>query len=57
MALWDVSAAGPLAGGLMSATLLGLGLAQSAGVGGQLPPEALVPVPSALFQGSLLLGR
>lgn len=52
--LWDVAAAGPLAGVLFSASLLVLGLAQSQG--GNLPAEAMVPVPTQLFQGSLLLG-
>jgi len=54
LALWDVAAAGPIAGVLASATLLAIGLSQSHP--GDLPPEALVPVPSQLFQGSLLLG-
>ncbi|GLC65092.1 hypothetical protein PLESTF_000245700 [Pleodorina starrii] len=53
-ALWDVAAAGPLAGALASAAVMGLGLLQSAP--GLLPKELLVPVPTALFQSSLLLG-
>lgn len=54
VALWDVAAAGPLAGGAVSLVLLGLGLSQSHP--GVLPAEMLVPVPTQLFQGSLLLG-
>lgn len=54
LTLWDVAAAGPLAGTLFSASLLALGLYQSQT--GNLPAEALVPVPTQLFQGSLLLG-
>ncbi|GIM06679.1 hypothetical protein Vretimale_10954, partial [Volvox reticuliferus] len=53
-ALWDVAAAGPLAGALASAAVMGLGLLQSSP--GLLPKELLVPVPTALFQSSLLLG-
>lgn len=52
-AKFDVSMAGPLAGGLLSVTMLGVGLLLSTS------PEAaddLVQVPSMLFQGSLLLG-
>ncbi|CAG9463210.1 unnamed protein product [Pedinophyceae sp. YPF-701] len=52
--LWDVAAAGPLAGALVSLSLFGMGLAMTAD-----PSQAqadLVPVPTALFQGSLLLG-
>lgn len=52
--MWDVSAAGPIAGGLASLALLVIGLQQSQQ--GGLPPELLVPVPTQLFQGSLLLG-
>lgn len=53
-ALWDVAAAGPLAGALASAMVMGLGLLQSSP--GLLPKELLIPVPAALFQSSLLLG-
>ncbi|KAG2436710.1 hypothetical protein HXX76_006235 [Chlamydomonas incerta] len=53
-ALWDVAAAGPLAGGMAAAAVLFLGLLQSSP--GLLPKELLVPVPTALFQSSLLLG-
>lgn len=53
-ALWDVAAAGPLAGALAASAVLGLGLLQSAP--GLLPKELLVPVPTPLFQSSLLLG-
>mmetsp|Transcript_30997 Transcript_30997/g.68746 ORF Transcript_30997/g.68746 Transcript_30997/m.68746 type:complete len:647 (+) Transcript_30997:142-2082(+) len=52
--LWDVAAAGPLAGGAMSLTLLVMGLLGSDPA--SVPAEALVPVPTPLFQGSLLLG-
>ncbi|KAF8071032.1 EGY1 [Scenedesmus sp. PABB004] len=52
--LWDVAAAGPLAGVAASAALLAIGLSQSHD--GGLPQELLVPVPTQLFQGSLLLG-
>ncbi|KAH7431707.1 hypothetical protein KP509_08G062200 [Ceratopteris richardii] len=53
MAKFDISLAGPLAGGLLSLAMLGVGLLLSTS------PEAasdLVQVPSMLFQGSLLLG-
>ncbi|MEW5304839.1 MAG: hypothetical protein WDW36_007422 [Sanguina aurantia] len=53
--LWDVAAAGPAAGVAVSVLLLAVGLSQSA-PGGGLTPDQLVPVPSTLFQGSLLLG-
>ncbi|KAG2497626.1 hypothetical protein HYH03_004366 [Edaphochlamys debaryana] len=53
-AMWDVSAAGPLAGGLTALAVMVLGLMQSSP--GLLPKELLVPVPTALFQSSLLLG-
>ncbi len=46
--LWDVAAAGPLAGGLASVSMLLLGLSQSSL--GVLPKELLVPVPTQLFQ-------
>lgn len=52
-AKFDVSMAGPLAGGILSFAMLGVGLLLSSS------PEAvgdLVQVPSMLFQGSLLLG-
>eukprot|EP00775_Hariotina_reticulata_P007491 gene7491-7700_t len=52
--LWDVAAAGPVAGVAASAALLFIGLSQSHP--GGLPQELLVPVPTQLFQGSLLLG-
>lgn len=52
--MWDVSAAGPLAGMLASLAVLLLGLSQSAP--GLLPAELLVPVPTTLFRSSLLLG-
>lgn len=68
--LWDVAAAGPLAGALASASLLLLGLAQSHGALDQISAAeaiadaqaiadataSLVPVPTDLFQGSFLLG-
>ncbi|KAJ9509380.1 hypothetical protein QJQ45_001830 [Haematococcus lacustris] len=54
LALWDVAAAGPLAGCLMATVLLGVGLMQS--TSGNLAAELMVPVPAQLFQGSLLLG-
>eukprot|EP00798_Chlamydomonas_sp_ICE-L_P007411 gene7411-539_t len=53
-AMWDVAAAGPLAGALASAALLGVGLASSDVT--QVSPELLIPVPVQLLQGSLLLG-
>eukprot|EP00879_Flechtneria_rotunda_P009167 GHRR01009597.1.p1 GENE.GHRR01009597.1~~GHRR01009597.1.p1 ORF type:complete len:273 (+),score=91.81 GHRR01009597.1:1379-2197(+) len=52
--LWDVAAAGPIAGVATSLALLLIGLSQSHP--GGLPQELLVPVPTQLFQGSLLLG-
>lgn len=52
--MWDVAAAGPLAGALASAVVLLIGLSQSNPA--LLPKELLVPVPSALFRSSLLLG-
>ena len=55
--LFDFAAAGLLAGGAASAALFAAGLAASAGGGGADPAAAgLIPIPSALFQGSLLLG-
>ncbi len=53
MAKFDISVAGPLAGGILSLSMLAVGLWLS------VSPEAadeLVQVPSLLFQGSLLLG-
>ena len=70
MQLWDVAAAGPLAGLMASTALLVIGLMQSSGgdstaAATTLDPAALaaqasaasslVAVPSGLFQGSLLL--
>ncbi|KAH7279447.1 hypothetical protein KP509_37G020000 [Ceratopteris richardii] len=52
-AKFDISLAGPLAGGLLSFAMFGVGLLLS------MSPEAAsdsVQVPSLLFQGSLLLG-
>lgn len=52
-AKFDISLAGPLAGGILSLSMLGVGLLLS------VSPEAsdeLIQVPSLLFQGSLLLG-
>lgn len=52
-AKFDVSVAGPLAGAILSVSMLAVGLWLS------VSPEAsgeLVEVPSLLFQGSLLLG-
>ncbi len=46
--MWDVAAAGPIAGGLASAALLFIGLSQSQA--GILPKELMVPVPTQLFQ-------
>ncbi|EFJ47832.1 hypothetical protein VOLCADRAFT_61017 [Volvox carteri f. nagariensis] len=53
-ALWDVATAGPLASALASMAVMVLGLLQSSP--GLLPKELLIPVPTALFQSSLLLG-
>jgi len=50
--LFDVAAAGPIAGGLVGAYLFVNGLAMS--VGGD--PSDLLPVPAGLLQGSLALG-
>ena len=53
MAKFDISVAGPLAGGILSCSMLAVGLWLS------VSPEAadeLIQVPSLLFQGSLLLG-
>jgi hypothetical protein len=52
--LFDFAAAGLLAGGAASLALFLAGAAASAGGGGA--EAGLVPVPAALFQGSLLLG-
>nr|XP_024402167.1 probable zinc metalloprotease EGY1, chloroplastic [Physcomitrium patens]PNR35432.1 hypothetical protein PHYPA_023332 [Physcomitrium patens] len=53
MAKFDISLAGPLAGGLLSLSMLSVGLWLS--VGSEATDE-LVQVPSVLFRGSLLLG-
>ncbi|GAX77963.1 hypothetical protein CEUSTIGMA_g5405.t1 [Chlamydomonas eustigma] len=65
--MWDVAAAGPLAGAMASVAMLAIGLVQSktgadvatsatdASVAFQ-AASALIPVPTSLFQGSLLLG-
>jgi len=47
--LFDVAAAGPFAGGLVSLTLLILGLSIS-------KPDSLFQLPSQFFQGSILVG-
>lgn len=52
--LFDIAVAGPLAGGAVALGLFGFGLAASAGGGGV--EAGLLPVPGALFNGSLLLG-
>lgn len=52
--MWDVAFAGPLAGALASGALLFMGLMYSNDP--TIPKELLVPVPTQLFQGSLLLG-
>ncbi|KAL0023735.1 hypothetical protein WJX79_009611 [Trebouxia sp. C0005] len=52
--MFDVSFAGPAAAAATSLALFVVGLAWS--TGGDIPKEALVPVPTQLFQGSLLLG-
>eukprot|EP00238_Polyblepharides_amylifera_P007050 CAMPEP_0196577052 /NCGR_PEP_ID=MMETSP1081-20130531/6194_1 /TAXON_ID=36882 /ORGANISM="Pyramimonas amylifera, Strain CCMP720" /LENGTH=633 /DNA_ID=CAMNT_0041895857 /DNA_START=61 /DNA_END=1962 /DNA_ORIENTATION=- len=49
--LWDVSAAGPVAGGLLGLAIFVNGLVLSTQGGGD-----LIPVPLNLLQGSLLLG-
>lgn len=57
--LWDVAFVGPATGFAVSLGLLLFGLAQSTGVDATADPaaaEALVAVPTNLFQGSLLLG-
>ena len=50
--LFDVAIAGPIAGGTVAGTLFAYGLALS--LNGD--PSELLPVPSELFSGSLLLG-
>uniref|UniRef100_A0A6U3EJW3 Peptidase M50 domain-containing protein n=1 Tax=Mantoniella antarctica TaxID=81844 RepID=A0A6U3EJW3_9CHLO len=50
--LFDVCFAGPLAGSLVAGSIFAYGLAMSVGGVG----DDLLPVPAALFQGSLLLG-
>lgn len=52
-AKFDISVAGPLAGAILSLSMLGLGLWLSVNPDAS---EELVQVPSLLFQGSLLLG-
>lgn len=52
--LFDFAASGLLAGGLVSMVLFVAGLISSMGAGST--DAGLVPIPSALFQGSLLLG-
>ena len=52
--LFDFAAAGLAAGGAASLALFLAGLALSHGGGA--PEAGMVPVPAALFQGSLLLG-
>ncbi|KAL3140257.1 hypothetical protein ABBQ38_004528 [Trebouxia sp. C0009 RCD-2024] len=52
--MFDVSFAGPLAAASTSLLLFVLGLVWSSGA--DIPKESLVPVPTQLFQGSLLLG-
>ena len=52
-AKFDISLAGPLAGGLLSLAMLGVGLSLSTN---PVAASDLVQVPSMLFQGSLLLG-
>lgn len=52
--LWDVAFSGPLAGALASFALFFGGLYLS--TSGQTQPTDLIPVPTQLFQGSLLLG-
>uniref|UniRef100_A0A7S3VJN8 Peptidase M50 domain-containing protein n=1 Tax=Dunaliella tertiolecta TaxID=3047 RepID=A0A7S3VJN8_DUNTE len=54
--MWEVSSAGPLTGAAVSALLLGAGLWQSHGVDANAVNDLMVPVPTTLFQGSLLLG-
>lgn len=46
--MWDVAAAGPLAGGLASLALVVIGLSQSGS--GAADAAMLVPVPASLFQ-------
>lgn len=56
-ALFDFAAAGPFAGGAIAAIFFLAGLAMSSGGGGEVDASsALIPVPAALLQGSLLLG-
>jgi len=55
--LWDVAFAGPLAGGLASLALFLFGLGATLAAGGDADAAAgLIPVPTPLFQGSVLLG-
>jgi hypothetical protein len=55
-ALLDFALAGPAAGAAVAAALFLYGLARSAGGGGGGDVADLIPIPAALFQGSLLLG-
>ena len=50
--IFDVAIAGPIAGTVVASTLFFVGLALSAGG----DPNELLPIPSELFSGSLLLG-
>jgi Zn-dependent protease len=50
--IFDVAIAGPVAGTVVASTLFFVGLALSAGG----DPNELLPIPSELFSGSLLLG-
>ena len=50
--IFDVAIAGPIAGTVVASTLFFYGLALSAGG----DPNELLPIPSELFSGSLLLG-
>jgi membrane-associated protease RseP (regulator of RpoE activity) len=50
--IFDVAVAGPIAGTVVASTLFFVGLALSAGG----DPNELLPIPSELFSGSLLLG-
>lgn len=52
--MFDVSFSGPAAAAATSLVLFVVGLVLS--TGGDIPKETLVPVPTQLFQGSLLLG-
>lgn len=54
-ALLDFALAGPAAGAAVATALFAYGLAASASSGGAPSPD-LIPIPTALLQGSLLLG-